>query len=134
MLILIYGTIKQKCLGHDFLVPYLKNGDVELIQEDAIIAGYEIRLSIAPFLVRCPDNDSNAYVRGEIYNFHNEEIIKELDNGESWAYKREIIYENTARKIYAYVAQPHKELELSFSIGHEYKKEHDNFLKKLYKK
>lgn len=122
MKLFIYGTLKKDFLGHNFLVPYIENGQVKPLGYFRIY-GFELRVGIAPFLVR--SSNSENIVEGELYEFSDSSIIEYIDIGESWYYNREIVCD----EIYAYIAKQGKYLDESIPAGSIYTKKMDNEIK-----
>lgn len=122
MKLFVYGTLKKDFSGHNFLAPYIKNGDMKPFGKFEI-HGFKLYVGIAPFLVRS-DNKEDIVV-GELYEIYNNVVIEKLDVGESWCYNREIVKDD----VYAYVAKKSKYLDEAVYAGSVYTKKMDNIIK-----
>lgn len=124
MRIFIYGTLKEGFCGHKHIVPYIESEVVKPLGPFKLY-GFELRVGIAPFLVR--HSDMTKIVIGELYDFYDAQLVRELDEGESWSYRREMVDDN----IWSYVAKPGIYLQNSELVGSVYTKDLDNFVLEL---
>lgn len=129
MYIFIYGTLKKGFSNHDFLFPYLQNKSVKF-ECDYKVNGYKLLIGADPYLVKSNFEDE---VFGEIYDFNDSYIVKQLDISENWNYERKVISKYNEDKLYSYLAKDSEFTRSAYFITEEFSRISDNFISEIRK-